>query len=98
MPGLQRLAGAGMHQRVDGIERTLQQQLDLAAGILEREQARGNHARVIEDQQVAGRDQLRKVAHAPIGEHAPLAPSSVSSRLADRSASGCWAMSSSGSS
>ena len=70
MPGRSGLLARACTSALCDIERPLQQQLDLAAGILEREQARGNHARVVEDQQIAGRDELRQIAHAPIGERA----------------------------
>ena len=52
------------------IERPLEQQLHLAAGFLEREQARGNHLRIVEDQQIAGSHELRQLAHLPVGERA----------------------------
>jgi len=59
-----------MHQRLAALERTLEQQFHLAAGVLDRVQARRDHARVVEHQQVAGVHQPGQVAHAPIGERA----------------------------
>ena len=48
-----------------GAEHALEQQLDAPAGRLAPEHARRQHARVVEDEQVAGAQQLRQV-----GEHA----------------------------
>ena len=70
MPGRSGLLARACTSASAAVERPLEQQLHLAAGFLEREQARGNHARVVEDQQVAGRDELRQIAHLPVGQRA----------------------------
>jgi hypothetical protein len=57
-----------VHQRLVRIQWPLQKHLHLAAGFLDGEQARGNHARVVEHQEVAWRDELRQIAHLPIGQ------------------------------
>ncbi len=75
-----------------------EEHLDASAGGLGAEQARRHHARVVEDQQIV------RLAAVPADRRnwrsarAPVAPSRVSSRLAERSGSGAWAISSGGSS
>ncbi len=51
-------------------ERPLEQQLDPATGFLGGEQTRRDHARVVEDQQIPGRDELRQLAHLSVRERA----------------------------
>src|SRR5687768_5701736 len=56
-----------MYQRGVPGQRPLEQHFHPAAGILHGVKPRGNHARVVEDQQVAGRQQSRQVADQAIG-------------------------------
>jgi hypothetical protein len=94
LPGLRRLAGADLRHRVAGVDDALDQDFDLAAALLAAEEARPDHARIVEHQQIAGCEQRRKLSEAAVVQAAPSA--SCSSRLAVRSAVGCWAISSPG--
>ena len=97
-PFAYRLAGAHLRQcpiRTDG---ALEKNLDPSAGRLGAVQARGDHARVIEDQQVAWTQQRWQVGEMPGPAGCRSLPSTDRSRLADRAGNGACAISSGGSS
>jgi hypothetical protein len=75
------------------VQHALDQQFELAAGGLLAEQARLDHLRVVEHQQVAGAQQRRQLAEDAVDRREPV-PSSRREPL--RSAAGCWAISSGG--
>ncbi len=91
---LGRLAGADLRDRVRRVDDALEQHLDLAAAFLDAEEARLDHARVVEHQQVAGCEQVRQIGEMPIADAG--GRTTCSRRLPVRSAAGCWAISSGG--
>jgi len=64
--GLGRLAGANLCDGMIPVDDALDHHLDPAAAFLLSEQARLDDAGVVENQQVAGGDQLRQVGKAPV--------------------------------
>ena len=68
-----RMARAHLRQRVMGVEHALDQHLDPAAAGLASQQARLDHARVVEHEHVARLHQLRQVAKQPIRQRAACA-------------------------
>ncbi|MNV44906.1 hypothetical protein D3C71_1366840 [compost metagenome] len=65
---LGRLAGANLRAGLLATEQALDQDLDPAAGGLLPEQTRRDHPRVVEDQQVAGLQQLRQITDMAVIE------------------------------
>ena len=78
-------------------QRPLEQQLDAPARGLACRQPRRQHARVVEHQQIARLEQRRQSSPRDDRASCRCAASSTSSRLAERSGSGCCAISSGGS-
>ena len=60
--GLRRLAGAHLGQRFMRAQRPFDQDFDLPAAVLAAVQARMQHAGIVENQQVAGFEQVGKIA------------------------------------
>ena len=60
------MPGAHQRQRFVLPDDALDEYLDLAASVLATEQARLDHARVVENQQVTRSDQARKLGKAPV--------------------------------
>jgi hypothetical protein len=65
-PLLQRLGRAHLGERAVRIEHPLDQHLDLAAAVLAPVQARLDHPCVVDDQHVAGKQQVDDVGKAPV--------------------------------
>ena len=65
---LWRMADAELEERAIGREHALEQQLDLAAGRLRRLEARLDDPRVVQHDEVAGRDESRQIGEREIGE------------------------------
>ena len=90
---------ARMHQRVPGVgvDLSKQQALDrAAAGIATTDQARGDDTRVVDDEQIARREERWQVARCDDAATRAPARSTTSSRDVPRSAGGACAMSSAG--
>ena len=60
------MARAQVHERAARAEHPLEQHLDAPAGRLAPDDARRQHARVVEDEQVAGAQELRQLGEQPI--------------------------------
>ena len=65
-PGLRRLAGANLRYSFARIDNALDHHLDLSAAILPAEQARLDDLGVVENQQIAGPDELRQLRESAV--------------------------------
>ena len=69
-PRLRRVARPDLRERLAGIERALDEHLDLAARVLDAVEPRLHDPRVVEHEHVAGREELREIGERVIGHAA----------------------------
>ena len=94
--GRQRLAAAQLNERFPIARQALDQGLDTPAAGPPAAQPGANHARVVQQQQVTGAQQGRQVGEGEVARR-PIRPAGAAGDWRCAAASGCWAISASGS-